>query len=143
MNFKQSLIGSSIAFLLATSCCWLPWLLIAIGGVLGMTGLSETLERFSGLFFVIGIVILSWGIYQFLKRKKSIMSNENIILESMITCPKCSHQKTETMPTNACQFFYECENCKAILNPKQGDCCVFCSYGAVACPPIQLDKNCC
>tara|TARA_R110002033_G_scaffold77963_2_gene129543 strand:+ start:1471 stop:1833 length:363 start_codon:yes stop_codon:yes gene_type:complete len=27
------------------------------------------------------------------------------------------------MPTNACQFFYECENCKTVLKPREGDCC--------------------
>lgn len=64
-------------------------------------------------------------------------------LQSTITCPNCGHQKTETMPTDACTFFYECENCKTRLKPKTGDCCVFCSYGTVKCPPIQLDKSCC
>lgn len=38
---------------------------------------------------------------------------------------------------DACQFFYECEGCGAILKPLAGDCCVFCSYGSVPCPPIQ------
>jgi hypothetical protein len=42
------------------------------------------------------------------------------------------------MATNACQFFYECEGCHTLLRPKAGDCCVFCSYGSVPCPPIQL-----
>lgn len=41
------------------------------------------------------------------------------------------------MPTNACQWLYECEHCQALLRPKQGDCCVFCSYGSVQCPPVQ------
>ena len=44
---------------------------------------------------------------------------------------------------NACQFFYECENCKTVLKPKEGDCCVYCSYGTVSCPPIQENKSCC
>jgi len=35
------------------------------------------------------------------------------------------------MPTDACQFFYECAGCKRILRPKTGECCVFCSYGSV------------
>jgi hypothetical protein len=48
----------------------------------------------------------------------------------------------ETMPTDACQFFYECEHCKAMLRPKPGDCCVFCSYGSVKCPPVQ-QGDCC
>lgn len=57
--------------------------------------------------------------------------------KSTITCPKCGFQKEELMPTDACQFFYECENCKSILSPKQGDCCVYCSYGTNKCPSIQ------
>jgi len=60
------------------------------------------------------------------------------VLESVMTCPKCAHRKRETMPTDACQFFYECAGCGALLRPKAGDCCVFCSYGSVKCPPVQL-----
>lgn len=60
------------------------------------------------------------------------------ILQSTLTCPHCGHVKTETMPTDACQWFYECDGCHALLKPLSGDCCVFCSYGDVPCPPIQL-----
>jgi len=60
-----------------------------------------------------------------------------IVLESRITCPECGFKKEETMPTDACLFFYECTNCKTLLRPVSGDCCVFCSYGTVACPPKQ------
>lgn len=58
-------------------------------------------------------------------------------LVSIITCPECSHQQSETMPIDVCQFFYECKGCGALLKPKASDCCVFCSYGSVPCPPIQ------
>jgi len=58
-------------------------------------------------------------------------------LVSTITCPACGRQAAETMPSDACQFFYECKGCGALLKPKTGDCCVFCSYGDVPCPPIQ------
>lgn len=68
---------------------------------------------------------------------------EEMELQSTITCPVCGHQKEETMPTDACQYFYECEGCHTRLKPKQGDCCVFCSYGTVKCPPIQKGENCC
>jgi hypothetical protein len=70
------------------------------------------------------------------------MANE-IILESELTCPHCGHRKIETMPTDACQFFYDCAGCGALLRPKPGDCCVFCSYGSVVCPPKQVDTDCC
>jgi hypothetical protein len=65
------------------------------------------------------------------------------LLKSTITCPKCGHRVEETMPTNACVFFYDCPVCRARLKPLEGDCCVFCSYGSVACPPIQTGESCC
>lgn len=58
-------------------------------------------------------------------------------LTSILTCPNCGYQTSEIMPTDACQFFYACKGCGTLLKPKEGDCCVFCSYGDVPCPPIQ------
>ena len=69
---------------------------------------------------------------------------QKVTLQSVITCPKCGFQSEETMPTDACMFFYECKKCHEKMKPKKGDCCVFCSYGSVSCPPIQQNrKNCC
>jgi hypothetical protein len=65
-----------------------------------------------------------------------------IILKSVITCPKCRHKKEEVMPVDSCMYFYKCGKCKTVLKPEEGDCCVFCSYGSVICPPIQ-QENCC
>lgn len=56
------------------------------------------------------------------------------VIESVLTCPECMHAHAETMPTDQCVFFYECPNCRALLRPLPGDCCVFCSYGSVKCP---------
>jgi hypothetical protein len=66
-----------------------------------------------------------------------------IVLQSTVTCPACGHARQETMPTDACQWFYECEGCKAVLRPKAGDCCVFCSYGSHKCPPVQAGPAAC
>ncbi len=66
-----------------------------------------------------------------------------LILGSQLTCPHCGFATQETMPIDACQFFYECVNCKALLKPHPGDCCVFCSYGTVKCPPMQTQTRCC
>lgn len=46
------------------------------------------------------------------------------------------------MPTDACQYFWDCPSCKKVIKPLAGDCCVFCSYGSVACPPIQSGACC-
>ncbi|MGD9471209.1 MAG: GDCCVxC domain-containing (seleno)protein [Novosphingobium sp.] len=70
------------------------------------------------------------------------MSIPTAILESTITCPHCGERTTELMPTDACRFFYRCEGCGVTLRPLDGDCCVFCSYGTVHCPPRQCDGSC-
>jgi len=73
----------------------------------------------------------------------------DIQLLSTITCPQCGHEERETMPIDACQFFYDCKGCGVLLKPSSGDCCVFCSFGNIPCPPIQEahlkggSKGCC
>lgn len=62
---------------------------------------------------------------------------------SVITCPECGHEERELMPTDACQWFYDCKGCGTLLKPKSGDCCVYCSYGTNPCPPIQSGEGCC
>ena len=81
--------------------------------------------------------------WPFLDRAETMPTMSALVLESVITCPRCGARKTETMPTDACQFFYECSQCQALLRPNAGDCCVFCSFGSVKCPPIQQQSRCC
>ncbi|MES2105351.1 MAG: GDCCVxC domain-containing (seleno)protein [Pseudomonadota bacterium] len=66
-----------------------------------------------------------------------------IITVSTLSCPHCGHSQQASMPVDACQFFYECIQCKTLLRPKAGDCCVFCSYGSVKCPPMQVQGGTC
>jgi hypothetical protein len=63
---------------------------------------------------------------------------KGIPLTAHLKCPECGFVQQAEMLTDACQFFYDCVNCKAVLRPKRGDCCVFCSYADVRCPPKQL-----
>lgn len=73
------------------------------------------------------------------------MPESKAVLESVLTCPICKKAKTETMPTDACQFYYECTGCGALLRPLRGHCCVYCSFGSIPCPPIQIEGpgGCC
>ncbi|WP_246704339.1 GDCCVxC domain-containing (seleno)protein [Rhizobium sp. P32RR-XVIII] len=64
-----------------------------------------------------------------------------IFHRSTITCPECGHRALEAMPTDACQYFYDCKGCGAVLRPKVGDCCVYCSYGDIPCPPVQAARD--
>ncbi|MDX1672008.1 MAG: GDCCVxC domain-containing (seleno)protein [Balneolaceae bacterium] len=67
--------------------------------------------------------------------------NNEIILQSTLTCPSCGFVSTEKMPENACVHFWKCPECGNLLKPKPGDCCVFCSYGDQPCPSVQQDKT--
>ena len=59
---------------------------------------------------------------------------------SELTCPLCGHKSNETMPTDSCLYYYECLGCACLLKPLSGDCCVFCSYGSLPCPPVQQTR---
>jgi hypothetical protein len=62
----------------------------------------------------------------------------DLIVTTSITCPDCGARALESMPLNACIHIYECRSCHVLLRPRPGDCCVFCSYGSVRCPPQQM-----
>lgn len=78
-----------------------------------------------------------------MKETHGIYNGKIVETQSTLTCPSCGHKKTEIMPTDSCVYFYECERCKTVLKPLEGDCCVYCSYGTAKCPPLQADGNCC
>ncbi|MHA1975263.1 MAG: GDCCVxC domain-containing (seleno)protein [Candidatus Hodarchaeales archaeon] len=59
------------------------------------------------------------------------------ILNSTVTCPSCGNENMVSMPEDYCQLIYTCPECNSAFKPKNGDCCVFCSYGDVKCPPMQ------
>ncbi|MBI4340049.1 MAG: hypothetical protein HY680_08880 [Chloroflexi bacterium] len=64
-----------------------------------------------------------------------------IITRATLRCPRCGKPQQAEMPVDACQFFYECRECHEVLRPKPGDCCVFCSYADVRCPPKQAGST--
>jgi hypothetical protein len=93
---------------------------------------------YSGL---VGLAVAA--VWNVIAKRRASASCRSVQLQSTLTCPHCGHQKQETMPTDACLYFYECQSCHATLRPKPGDCCVFCSYGSAKCPPIQSGESCC
>jgi len=116
-------------------------------GILGPSMVLATLYLFwtddwSTYMFYAGLtlmlVVSVWNIVS-PPRACNIAEKPGIITRSRITCPYCGYRKTEEMPVDACLWFYECENCKAVLHPVKGHCCVFCSYGDIKCPPTQKD----
>lgn len=125
-------------------------------GVLGLLGPAAVLAAmllffghwwtaqllYAGLALMTAVAL--WDLWRPAGRRACASAGAGAVtLESVLTCPHCGHARRETMPTDACTFFYECERCHAMLRPKPGDCCVFCSYGSVKCPPVQAQAPCC
>jgi Zn ribbon nucleic-acid-binding protein len=57
--------------------------------------------------------------------------------KATLTCPACGHKAEMDMPEDRCVMIHNCESCGVTLEPKPGDCCVFCSYADKQCPPMQ------
>jgi len=107
-------------------------------GLLASAGINYYLNRKHK------IACVTCAIIDGLSAEAAAQAGKTVELESIITCPYCGHKKKEIMPTDSCQFFYDCESCKQVIKPKPGDCCVYCSYGTVKCPSKQsplLDFN--
>ena len=137
---NKSLIAGLIALILASSCCWLPALLLSMGAGALLMSLAEGIENLSLILLLLSVGFIVYGYFQL--KEKSTKKND-VILESKLTCPECNAEHLENMLTDSCQYFYECASCKSILKPLDGDCCVYCSFGSVPCPPIQSGDNCC
>jgi hypothetical protein len=69
------------------------------------------------------------------------MMRINYIQHSHVQSVEESHK--EKMPMNSCQYYCRCTHCGAILKPKAGNCCVYCSYGDIPCPSVQNEQGFC
>jgi hypothetical protein len=142
-----SLIGFFIAYRQHKN--FLPMLIGLISGGLIVAVYNFDIDSKTIYVGMFGLLFAT-GFNYYINRKSNIVcktctiiEGQTVKLQSTITCPICGYEKEETMPTDTCQFFYECENCKTVLRPKKGDCCVFCSYGTVKCPSKQTGEECC
>ena len=59
-------------------------------------------------------------------------------MTATVTCPLRGHQALETMPTDACQFFYECKGCRRVLQPKRETARVLLVCGSTV--PAQTER---
>ena len=73
--------------------------------------------------------LLGWHRTRFIRRRP--------IYFSTLQCPHCGKRSHDQMPAHASVYFYDCLRCNKVLKPKDGMCCVYCSYGDVPCPPRQ------
>ena len=63
-------------------------------------------------------------------------------LQATLQCPFCGKAEEMSMPENACVIMRPCSGCGRMMRAQAGDCCVFCSYGSMPCPPVQQHRRC-
>ena len=80
INATKTLFGGILSVILALSCCWLPVLVIAVGGASSLMAFSAGVEKFSGVFMTIGAFFLAGGGYQLYQKNKQSMEN-TVLLE--------------------------------------------------------------
>ena len=68
-NYKKSFVGSLLAFVLGTSCCWLTSLAIWFGGATLLTIIARFASQYQTIILFIALVFFIMGIYQFWKHK--------------------------------------------------------------------------
>ena len=128
LNANTSLVAGILAGIGASVCCVGPLVLLALGIGGAWIGRSP--------FFSLAC----WPCHGSLR-----CSTERIFPCVDCSSPPRSPRRLASLRqtrTNACQFYYECERCRTLLRPKAGECCVFCSFGSVSCPPIQEQRGC-
>ena len=147
--FQVMVIVSLVGFYLSyrKHRCMYPLLIAIPSALLIFYGYHFNDSKYWVYFLYAGMLglLVATGVdyYRHRMHGRCCESEDEVELNSTITCPNCGHRKDEIMPTDACSYFYECENCKTVLKPLAGDCCVYCSYGTVKCPPIQKGESCC
>jgi MerC mercury resistance protein len=134
--YEAELLVAMQALVLLTSAAHVIAFRRSRNGVRLALALSGALLVFAALYFI-GSELLVYAGLALLVAASFAGPLSSARRRSVLACPQCGHRRSEIMPVDACQFFYECRGCGALLRAKAGDCCVFCSYGSVPCPPKQ------
>ncbi len=63
-NYKKSFLGSVLAFILGTSCCWLTSLAVWLGGASILTAFATFVGRFNTAIIIFATLLFGLGIIQ-------------------------------------------------------------------------------
>ena len=74
-NYKKSFLGSLLAVVLGTSCCWLTSLAIWLGGATFLTVLARFVNDYDTLILGVAALFFVVGMYQFWRYKKGKTKN--------------------------------------------------------------------
>ena len=129
MKNRNLLWTGIVGFVISMVCCFTPLLVVLFGAV----GLSVWLGWVDIVLFPAMAGFMALTVYAYARQRRGGVAARG----STVTCPECGHREREHMPEGACVVRYSCVSCGTLMRPAAGDCCIFCTYGSVPCPPIQ------
>jgi hypothetical protein len=71
-NYKKTFLGSVLAFILGTSCCWLTSLAVWLGGATVLTAFATFLGRFNTMIIIFACLLLVLGMIQLWTHRRKI-----------------------------------------------------------------------
>ena len=76
-----------------------------------------------------------------LAKPKVPVAWDGVVFTSAIVCPNCGTQHPLPIPSEHPLRVFLCDTCLTWLSPKNGDHCLFDSYGTVPCVITQLKQR--
>jgi len=70
-NYKKTLFGSLISFVVGTSCCWISSLVVWLGGIAFAGTIANFIESTQSLFIVVSILLVAVSIILYLKSRRT------------------------------------------------------------------------
>jgi len=71
-NYEKSFLGSILAFILGTSCCWLTSLAVSFGGATFLTALTAFTGRFNTIIIIFAMLLFGLGVIQLWIHRRKI-----------------------------------------------------------------------
>jgi len=64
---KKGFFSGALGIILATSCCWGPWVLIGIGSSTGLLAANSSLMKYTPYFMIFGAFFVGRGVWKLVK----------------------------------------------------------------------------
>lgn len=114
-NYKKTFLGSVLAFILGTSCCWLTSLAVWLGSATFLTILSRFIHNYNSIILGIAFVFFVLAIYQFWKHKKRKSNKSYSIMLLFILSSISAFSQKVADPKNQILGKWQTDDKRAII----------------------------
>lgn len=114
-NYKKTFLGSLLAFVLGTSCCWLTSLAVWLGGATFLTVLSRFVNNYNSIILALAFLFLVVAIYQFWKHKRGRSNKILSFVLLFVLASSSAYSQKVTDPQNQIIGKWKTDDNRAII----------------------------